>query len=162
MRRALLSILRTTWRLVFVISILANFALGVLNFVLQPMWRAAAVTSAVAATKARGEVSERQAVAKTKSKEKAKARLRRVVVAAPVLGMGAAAGFEYADYQAWLLNNPEGDIQNYSAEVIATTSEVSDEVLGELHGFVPEWFLPNTEQLIKTYDDILSRFPSRK
>lgn len=72
------------------------------------------------------------AVTKTKAREKAKARLKRVLVAIPVVGIATAAAFEYADYQDWLEDNPDGDFGAYSCEVATLSAEVIDEVLQDL------------------------------
>jgi hypothetical protein len=40
---------RSIWMLFLATSLIANVALGITNFVLQPLWRAAAVLSATAA-----------------------------------------------------------------------------------------------------------------
>ena len=143
--------LKTVWGFVLVASLLANLALGFVSFVLQPVWRAAAVASAAAAAKAKSEVSERKAVAKAKSKEKAKARLRRVIVLIPIAGAGAVASFEYADYHAWLEENPEGSLDQYTSDMIALSSEVSAEVLADL----PIWLRPDTDMLLEKYEDVL-------
>lgn len=138
--------IRTSLRLFLVISLSANILLGVVNFVLQPVWRAAAVTTAVAATKAQAKVSEKQAVSKAKAKEKAKARLRRVVVAVPIAGVGAAGYFEYADYQEWQQNNPDKEPRDYAEEIYAITEQVSQEVLDDL----PERYRPSREMLTRS------------
>ena len=58
---------RTSWRLLLVASLLLNLGLGFLNFVLQPIWKAAAVTSAVLTTKTNAELAERRAVARARA-----------------------------------------------------------------------------------------------
>ncbi|MEM9974817.1 MAG: hypothetical protein AAF771_11610 [Pseudomonadota bacterium] len=141
----MLNMLKLFWGIVLALSLVANLALGALNFVLQPIWRAAAVSSAVAsavaATKAQAEVAERAAVAKARSKEKAKARMRRAVVAVPVVGVGAASAFEYADYLAWQAEHPGSTANDYIDEAMALTREVSSEVLADL----PEALRPDPE-----------------
>ncbi len=126
------AIIRLNIGIILIVSVLVNVALGVLNFVVQPLWRAAAVTAAVATNEAKSEIEERSAVAKAKSKEKAKARLKRIATAVPLVGLGAAAFFEYGDYQDWLEDNPEGSFRQYSKEVMLETQDIADEVLEEL------------------------------
>ncbi len=58
---------KTLWMLILAASLLGNIALGVVNFVFQPVWRAAAVASAVTAVKAKAEILERKAIAKVKA-----------------------------------------------------------------------------------------------
>ena len=129
--KTIFSFLRLNLSLLFVLSLLANLAFGVVTFVLQPIWRAAAVTAAVAATKAGAEAQERAAVAKAKSKEKAKARLKRVATAIPLAGVGAAVYFEYSDYQDWLEDNPIGTFGDYSQYVMDISQEVAGDVIEE-------------------------------
>ena len=154
--KRIVSFVRLNLSILLILSLTANFALGVVSFVLQPIWRAAAVSTAVAATKATAEVQERAAIAKTKSKEKAKARLKRIITAVPVAGIGAALYFEYGDYQDWLEENPDGDVQSYGQEVRALTQEIADEVLAEL----PEGVRPDKEALIKRIESYLAKMSS--
>ena len=130
--RSILAFARLNIVIILIVSVLANVALGALNFIVQPLWRAAAVTTAVATTEAKSELEERSAVAKAKSKEKAKARLKSVATAVPLVGLGAAAFFEYGDYQEWLKDHPEGEFSAYSKQVMQETQEIASEVLHEL------------------------------
>ena len=84
---------RSIWMLFLATSLMANVALGVTNFVLQPLWRAAAVLSATAAVKTKAKIEERKAVAKAKTKEKSKGRIRRVAVAVPMVGVSVVRVF---------------------------------------------------------------------
>ncbi|GGD24427.1 hypothetical protein [Sinisalibacter lacisalsi] len=153
MKRILL-FLRLNLAFLLVLSVAGNLALGVLNFVFQPIWRAAAVTAAVATNEVKSEAEERRAVAKARTKEKAKARLRRVVTVLPFVGLAAAVGFEYADYQAWLEENPGGDAETYGREVMEVSQEVADEVLADL----PERVGPDRERLIAGLEKLMSGF----
>ncbi|WP_127115235.1 cell envelope integrity protein TolA [Shimia sediminis] len=163
--------LRTSWKLVLVASLLVNLGLGVLSFVLQPIWKAAEVASAIAATKAKAELAERRAVAKTKAeaeveqkaavskavaKEKARGRVRRVAVAVPMIGAVIASGFEYSDYKQWKNENPDGDIEQYTREVASVSAEVANEVIGEL----PEALRFDPEKLWKANDWIVQKVGS--
>ncbi|WP_422050953.1 hypothetical protein [Shimia sp.] len=150
--RWILLFVRTNLRLLFVVSLLANLALGVLNFVVQPIWRAAAVTSALALAEVKSEAEERRAVAKARSKEKAKARLRRVAVAVPVVGLAAATAFEYAAYQRWQAENPSQTFDDYAATVLASSQEVAGEVAGELTEVFPEWATPDVNALMQAME----------
>ena len=76
---------RTIWMLFLAISLMANLALGITNFILQPIWRAAAVASTATAIRAKAEVQERKAVAKSKAKEQAKARAQRATAVATAI-----------------------------------------------------------------------------
>ena len=71
-------------------------------------------------------------MAKAISREKAKARLKRLIVAVPVVGTGAAVAFEANDMQNWLNENPDKSTSDYGCEVAASSAEVLDEVLAEL------------------------------
>lgn len=130
--KRIVGFIRLNLAVILTVSLLANVALGIVSFVLQPLWRAAAVTSAVAAHEVKSEIEERNAIAKARSKEKAKARLKRIATAVPLLGLGAATYFEYGDYQEWLEDNPDGDFKLYSTQVLNETQQIADEVLEEL------------------------------
>lgn len=83
---------RTVWMLFIALSLIINIALGITNFILQPIWRAAAVTTATSVVKAKAEIQERKAVAKTKAKEQAEARAQRsAAVASAVAAANAQA-----------------------------------------------------------------------
>ena len=87
-------------------------------------------------------------MAKAISKEKAKARLKRLIVAVPLVGTGAAVAFEGNDLKVWLEENPDKSATDYGCEVASSSAEVIDEVLAEL----PETFRPSN-------DLIMSRMP---
>ena len=76
---------------------------------------------------------------KALAKQKAKGRLKRIVVAAPIAGIAAAAAFEVHAYNEWKNENPCGTVEQYGTEVTVDTSEVIDEVLQEL----PEYYRPS-------------------
>lgn len=138
----------------FLLSALGNVALGVANFVLQPIWRAGAVASAVTATRAKAELDERRAVALAKSREKAKARLTRVLALLPIAGVAAVGAIEYADYQAWLEENPGGDAQAYARDVMNLSRDVADEVLAVL----PEAVRPDQAAFLARVERFLDGF----
>ena len=104
-----------------------------------------ATLSANAATAA---ALHKKQMAKAISKEKAKARLKRLIVAVPLLGTGAAVAFEGNDLKVWLEENPGKSPIDYGCEVASSSAEVMDEVLAEL----PEKFRPSS-------DRIMSRMP---
>ena len=104
-----------------------------------------ATLSANAATTA---ALHKKQMAKAISKEKAKARLKRLIVAVPLVGTGAALAFEGNDLKVWLAENPDKSPTDYGCEVASSSAEVMDEVLAEL----PESFRPSS-------DLIMSRMP---
>src|SRR6056297_1058679 len=85
------------------------------------------------------------AVAKAVMKTKAKARIRRAVVAIPVVGLGAMVYFEERNFREWKDEHPEGTRQEYGCEVVDMTAEVLEEVLQEL----PEYVRPEPETVFK-------------
>ena len=87
-----------------------------------------ATLSASAATAA---ALHKKQMAKAISKEKAKARLKRLIVAVPLLGTGAAVAFEGNDLKVWLEENPDKSPKDYGCEVASSSAEVMDEVLTE-------------------------------
>ena len=104
-----------------------------------------ATLSASAATAA---ALHKKQMAKAISKEKAKARLKRLIVAVPLVGTGAAIAFEGNDLKVWLEENPDKSPTDYGCGVAYASAEVMDEVLAEL----PEKFRPSS-------DLIMSRMP---
>ena len=87
-------------------------------------------------------------MAKAISKEKAKARLKRLIVAVPLVGTGAALAFEANDLKVWREENPDKSPRDYGCGVAYASADVKDEVLAEL----PERFRPSS-------DLIMSRMP---
>ena len=77
-------------------------------------------------------IAHRKTIASTVARLKAKARLRRVMAAVPLVGIGAAGYFERQDFIEWQADNPEGTLAEYSCEVATISAEVVDEVLQEL------------------------------
>jgi hypothetical protein len=74
-------------------------------------------------------------------KAKAKGRLRRMLVAVPIIGAGAAVAFESRDYQRWKKENADGTPSDYACEVYTASVEVMDEVLQDL----PEKLRPSRD-----------------
>lgn len=54
-------------------------------------------------------VTHRKSLARAVARAKAKARLRRFVVAIPIVGLGTVVYFEESDYREWKEENPDGD-----------------------------------------------------
>jgi len=90
-------------------------------------------------------IKHRKEMAKAVSKAKAKARLRRMLVAVPFVGGGAAVAFEAQDFQDWQIDNPDGTVADYSCEVAALSAEVVDDVLQDL----PESVRPSRDMVLK-------------
>lgn len=91
-----------------------------------------AQVSAAGAQAAATAIAHRKAIAAAVAREKAKGRLKRYIVAVPLAGTAAAAGFEYVDYREWSEANPDGTAGEYSCEVAINSAAVLDEVLQEL------------------------------
>ncbi|NCQ25696.1 MAG: hypothetical protein COW54_13365 [Rhodobacteraceae bacterium CG17_big_fil_post_rev_8_21_14_2_50_63_15] len=106
--------------------------LGWLNFALVSttiaagLWalQMATTVATMTANAAATAVAHRKQLAKAVAKTKAKARLRRAIVAIPVVGVGAIAYFEEQDYREWKGQNPSGAPEQYACEVAALTAEV--------------------------------------
>jgi hypothetical protein len=138
-------ILRSTVFLIWLCVALAasTVALGIQAITLSAQ---VATLSAGAAASA---LRHRKELVKAVSKAKAKARLRRVLVAVPVVGTGAALAFEAQDFQDWQAEHPEGSFADYTCETAEMSAEVVDEVLQDL----PEQFRPSR-------DAVLARLPN--
>ena len=109
---------------------------------------AAAQVATLSANAATAAALHKKQMAKAISREKAKARLKRLIVAVPLLGTGAAVAFEGNDLKVWLEENPDKSPTDYGCEVASSSAEVMDEVLAEL----PEKFRPSS-------DLVMSRMP---
>ncbi|MEE4202926.1 MAG: hypothetical protein V2I45_04805 [Halieaceae bacterium] len=89
-------------------------------------------------------VQHRKEVARAVARTKAKARLRRLIAAVPVLGVGAIIYYEDQDYEEWLKENPDGKRGDYACEVSHFSAEVVDEVLAAL----PESVRPKPDTVL--------------
>lgn len=104
-------------------------------------WAAYATYKAAQLTYRVGEmaVQHRQAMARAI----ARARLRRLVVAIPLVGAGAAVYFERQAYYEWLALYPDGTPEDYACDMAELTADVLDEVVQEL----PERVRPSERRL---------------
>ena len=103
-----------------------------------------AQVATVTASASAAALSHRKELAKAIARTKAKARLRRMLVAVPVIGAGAAVAFEAQDFRDWQIDNPEGTFADYSCEVAMLSAEVVDEVLQDL----PDGFRPSRDMVL--------------
>ena len=119
-------------------------AVGLGVALLQTSLSLASATAQVATLSANAATAaalHKKQMAKAISKEKAKARLKRLIVAVPLLGTGAALAFEGNDLKVWLEENPDKSSTDYGCEVASSSAEVMDELLAEL----PEKFRPSRD-----------------
>ena len=119
------------WLTVMLLSI--SLTLGLWAFQLT------ATVAAMTANVASMTIRHRKDMARAVAKVKAKARLRRMLVAVPLIGIPVAAAFEVRDYEEWQAENPDKDLNDYACEVSSLSAEVMDEVLQEL----PEYLRPS-------------------
>lgn len=126
--------------MLFLLVSLTSLAISTSIWAINQTMRAATLSKAVA-TQA---VQNRRQVARLA----AKARLRRIIAAVPLAGIGAAAYFEEIDRREWLEANPDKTNVDYACEVAELTAEVMDEVLAGLPVEVqlPEWAVPDCER----------------
>ena len=129
--KKLLGFFRNTVFLGALCLLLLTTTIGAITWGIQTAALATAVTS--------------KAVAKAVMKTKAKARIRRAVVAIPVVGIGAIVYFEERNYKEWKVENPDGTRQEYGCEVVEATALVMEEVLQEL----PKYVRPAPENVFK-------------
>ena len=119
---------------------LGSVAVGATIWALHLSATVASMTASAAATA----LAHRKELAAAVARTKAKARLRRIVVAVPVIGLGAIAVFEEQDFQEWHEENPEGTRQDYACEVALISAELVDEVLQGL----PEMIRPAPDTVL--------------
>ena len=129
--KKLLAFFRNTVFLGALCLLLLTTTIGAITWGIQTAALATAATS--------------KAVAKAVMKTKAKARIRRAVVAIPVVGIGAMLYFEERNFKEWKTDNSDGTRQEYGCEVVDATSLVIEEVLQEL----PEAVRPQPETVFK-------------
>jgi len=141
---------RSSVILIWVCSTLALSTIGIGAFALQQTIKVATLTTELASsaldlatTKAanKAKLSEQKAnhqleLKKQKAKIKAKERLRRSIMAVPMVGTGLLIYFEEQDYQEWKQDNPDGTPSKYACEVAATSAVVFDEVITETVDFM--------------------------
>lgn len=148
--------------LLWVCGTLAASTIGVGIFAFQQTIKVAALTTELAssaldlaATKAanKAKLSEQKAsheleLKKQKAKIKAKERLRRSMMAVPMVGTGLMIYFEEQDYQEWKQDKPDGTPSEYACEVAASSALVLDEVVSDTIDFIqnlPESIRPDRE-----------------
>ena len=147
----MLRLIRFMFRLFRSAIFLFLLALGLGVALLQTGLSLASATAQVASLSANAATAaalHKKQMAKAISKEKAKARLKRLIVAVPLLDTGAALAFEANDLKVWLGENPDKAPTDYGCELASSSAEVMDEVLAEL----PAKFRPLS-------DLIMSRMP---
>ena len=125
---------------VFLMWLCGALAVGAITLGIQAVTLAAQVTT-LSASAAATAIRHRKDVARAVARTKAKARLRRALVAVPIVGGGAMVYFERQDYQDWQAENPEGSFADYTCEVAALSAEVVDDVLQDL----PETVRPSRD-----------------
>ena len=108
--------------------------------------------SELASTKA----THKTEMSKQKAQLKAKARLRRGLVAVPVVGAGLIIYFEEQDFQEWSKENPDGDRAKYLCEVATNSAEIIDEIAEDTLKAVqrlPEPLRPDAE-IVKSWLEV--------
>ena len=88
---------------------------------------------------AAAQVIQRTALAKQKAKMKAKARLKRSLVAIPIMGVALVVLFEEQDYREWAIENPKKGRAEYACEVATYSAEVIDEVVSDTLDATEDW-----------------------
>ena len=130
----MLRLIRFMFRLFRSAIFLFLIALGLGVALLQTSLSLASATAQVASLSANAATAadlHKKQMAKAISNEKAKARLKRLIVAVPLVGTGAALAFEANDLKVWLEENPGKSPTDYGCEVASSSAEVMDEVLTE-------------------------------
>ncbi|PSL16051.1 hypothetical protein [Shimia abyssi] len=123
---------------IFIVTLLVSLTLSTI---------AAAIWAfSLSAQLAAAGVAHAAAMSRAVAREKAKGRLKRIMVAVPIVGTAVAGGFEYYEYTQWQEDNPDKDAGDYGCEVAQASAEVMDEVLMEL----PETVRPS-EQFVQGY-----------
>ena len=126
--------LRSTIFSLWLIGSLLFSSIGLGIFALSQVLRVANLTADLASSAtelASTKAAHKAALSKQKAKLKAQARLRRGLVAVPVLGAGLLVYFEEQDFQEWLLENPDSSRSDYLCEVAKYSAEIVDDILAD-------------------------------
>jgi phage terminase large subunit len=143
--------LRNTLFSVWVIGSLLFSTIGLGIFAVSQAVRVATLSADLASSAAElasTKAAHKTALSKQKAKLKAKARLRRGLVAVPVLGAGLIVYFEEQDFQEWVNENPNGSRRDYLCEVAKYSSEIVDDIVAdtvEAAQKLPKSVRPNAE-----------------
>lgn len=124
--------LRNTILSIWVIGSLLFSSIGLGIFAVTQVLRVASLTTELASSAAElasTKAAHQAALSKQKAKLKAKARLRRGLVAVPVLGAGVIVYFEEQDFREWLDENPDGSRSDYLCEVATYSAEIVDDIV---------------------------------
>lgn len=145
-----MAILTWTWRvfklaktLILVLLLCLSLSLNISAFIGGAMFTVAstaynsvtgnkALLNRVAQARLQERAKARLEVKKAITKTKAKARMRRAVIAVPLVGIAAAAWFEKTDFDEWQVDNPDKGKYDYVCEISTSSVEIVDEVLQEL------------------------------
>ena len=115
----MLRLIRFVFRLfrsaIFLFLLAVGLGIGLLQTSLS-LASATAQVATLSANAATAAALHKKQLAKAISKEKAKARLKRLIVAVPLLGTGAAVAFEGNDLKVWLEENPDKSATDYGCE----------------------------------------------
>ena len=143
--------LRNTLFSVWVIGSLLFSTVGLGIFAISQAVRVATLSADLASSAAElasTKAAHRTALSEQKAKIKAKARLRRGLVAVPVIGAGLIIYFEEQDFQEWLVENPNSSRSDYLCEVAKYSVEMVDDILAdtiEAAQSLPKSVRPNAE-----------------
>ena len=151
--------LRNSIILLWLCGTLVISTIGVGVWAFQQTLRVATLSADLAnsaAELASTKAAHKTALSKQKAKIKAKARLRRGLVAVPVLGAGLIVYFEEQDFQEWVNENPDGSRSDYLCEVAKYSAEIVDDMVAdtiEAAQNLPKSIRPNAET-VKTWLEV--------
>jgi len=151
--------LRNTIFSIWVLGSLLFSTVGLGIFAVSQAVRVATLSADLASSAAElasTKAAHKTALSKQKAKIKAKARLRRGLVAVPVLGAGLIVYFEEQDFREWVNENPDGSRSDYLCEVAKYSAEIVDDMVAdtiEAAQNLPKSIRPNAET-VKTWLEV--------
>lgn len=145
--------LRNTLFSIWIVVSLFASTIGLGVFAFSQALRVASLTTELASSAtelAAAKAAHKTELAKQKGKLQAKARLRRSLIAVPVLGASLLVYFEEQDFREWLENNPNGSRSDYACEVASYSAEILNEMVisvVDAGQSLPELVRPKPDQI---------------
>ena len=88
---------------------------------------------------------------KDKVKLKVKERGKRLIAAIPIAGVVAVGWFEKEEYDEWMVENPDGTIDEYTSEITDATTEVAVDIADNYCNDMGDFCSDIKEEIVEFY-----------